>query len=199
MAPRAKQSRNVVCISYAPLRVIRNALDLHRENIRAWAYIYHDHDVYEDGDLKGQLKEPHFHIMIRLYRPFTHSAIKRWFACVNDEGALINTHVVCCSDVGSYFDYLIHKYNPDKYQYDPALRICSNPADFIEDDAICQDNLSDALEDILKGVPSYEIVKKYGRDFIIHSRTLYELADRIRCERSYRSEAQWKEVNELPF
>lgn len=195
MANRTKQSRNVVCISYAPLSVIHNAINLHRDNIRAWAYIYHDKDVND----KGELKEPHFHIILRLYRGFTHSCVKRWFACLNDNGELINTHVVNCSDVGSYFEYLIHKYDPDKYQYDPADRKCSNPLDFLNDDAVCQDNLTDALEDILRGVPSYDIVKKYGRDFIIHSRTLYELADRIRVERCERRCLGYKEVEELPF
>lgn len=192
---RSKQSRNVVCISYAPLSVILSAFDRHRDNIKAWAYIRHDKDVDENGELL----EPHFHIILRFYRSFSHSTIKRWFACFNEDEQLINTHVMNCSDVGAYFDYLIHTYDKDKYQYDPSLRKCSDPRDFVTDEASNTDNLSDALEDLLNHVSTYDLCKKYGRDFIIHSRLLFELADRIRCERSHRSEAQFKEVNSNPF
>ena len=198
MASRTSQSRNVVCISYAPLRVIENAILMHADNIRAWAYIYHD--KFSPAELENTSsgrKEPHYHIILRLYRPFTHSAVKRWFACLNDNGELINTHVVNCSDVGAYFEYLIHKYDPDKFQYDANERKCSNPADFITDDAICQDNLTDALEDILNGVPTYAIVKKYGRDFIVHSRTLFEIADRVRVENSERTSLSYRQINSM--
>lgn len=201
MPSRPSQSRNVVCISYAPLRVIKNALAMHSESIKAWAYIYHDR--FSDSELEESSsgeKEPHYHIMLRFYRPFTHSAVKRWFACLNDDGELINTHVVNCSNVGSYYDYLIHKYDPDKFQFDESDRKCSNPADFESDESICSDSSFDALDMILKGVPTYEIARKYGRDFIIHSRTLFELADRIRAERCDRSlpySVSYKEISDM--
>lgn len=198
MAVRSVQSRNVVCISYAPLSVIERAIQFHADNIRAWAYIYHDRfSPSELENLSSDNKEPHYHIILRLYRPFTHSAVSRWFTCTDVEGKLVNTHVTRCSDVGAYFDYLIHKYNPDKFQYDSSERKCSNPADFITDDAINQDNLTDALIDILNNVSTYDLVKKYGRDFIIHSRTLFELADRIRCERSDRSAIVYNEIHSM--
>lgn len=185
---RATQSRNVVCITYAPLDVIKRSLQMHATSIRAYAYIYHDRFTdAELADAKNGHKEPHYHIIIRLYRSFTLSSIKRWFACVDDNGVLINTHVVPCSDVGAYYDYLIHKYDPDKYQYNLSDVTCSNPLDFTEDQSVNQDNLTDALDDILRGVSAYTIAKKYGRDFIVHSKTLFELADRINCDRCARS------------
>ena len=165
----SNKSRNICGITYAPLSVVENALIFNSQYIKSYAYILHNKD---DG------KEEHIHFIIRLYRPLSLRTIKRWFWCLNDdESAEVNTHPQTCSDVLSYYEYLYHKNHPDKYQYKESSIICSCYDDFVFDSSCIDDTLQECYLAILDGATPDELVRRYGRDFIIHSNQIRQLID----------------------
>lgn len=76
-----------------------------------FAGILHDKDVYEDGENKGQLKKPHWHIVIKFTNAIRCSALSK------DLGIEPN-YLQKCSSLDSALLYLVHEGNADKYQYD---------------------------------------------------------------------------------
>ena len=85
----------------------------------------HDKDL----DPTGQLKKPHYHIILVYGNTTTYSNVKRFTDSLNQpipQGL---------SQIRGYYRYLTHKDNPDKYQYDECdIRTANgfNIADFIE-------------------------------------------------------------------
>lgn len=83
----------------------------------AWAL--HDKDVYEkdaeDGShAKGDLKKPHIHFVCVF-----ESA--RYFHSIAKEIG-VPANVICrCNNLLRAFEYLTHKNDPDKFQYDDAI------------------------------------------------------------------------------
>lgn len=151
------QSRKWSLVTYLPLCEIAKVFADKYDKLRAYAYMYHDKD---DG------KEPHTHVIIWTNTPYAGSTIKNWFRGVDAKGELANTLAEPCKDINSMYRYLIHEDNPDKYQYDPEDRICSDPSQF-EDD-VQTDDVWTAVDDLLNGVPLREVARRYGRDFIYH-------------------------------
>lgn len=76
-----------------------------------WEYIYHDKDIKEDGTPK----EPHWHINIILKEWQTIKGV-----CKLIEGNQ-NSLAIPMNDKREAHEYLTHKNNPDKYQYDEKL------------------------------------------------------------------------------
>ncbi len=76
-----------------------------------WEYIFHDSDVKEDGTLK----EPHWHINIVLREWKTVEAV-----CKLIEGNQ-NSLAIPMNDKRDAHEYLTHKNDPDKFQYDENL------------------------------------------------------------------------------
>lgn len=76
-----------------------------------FAGILHDKDVYEDGENKGQLKKPHWHIVIKF-------ANAVWNVPTAKELGIEPNYLQKCSSLDGALLYLIHEGNPDKYQYE---------------------------------------------------------------------------------
>lgn len=81
-------------------------------SIKQCAYILHDKDVTEDGSIKP----PHYHVVVNLLNPQRLSFFNQ-YKIDGDENLLCQ--IATCPQ--SCFDYLTHKHNPDKYQYDESL------------------------------------------------------------------------------
>lgn len=80
-----------------------------------FAAILHDSDVYEsDGadHKKGDLKKPHWHVVIR----FSPNAV--WSTAVAQDLGIEHNYLEKCRNLNKALLYLVHKDNPDKYQYD---------------------------------------------------------------------------------
>lgn len=72
----------------------------------------HDRDLEDNGNLK----KPHYHLLLSYSSATTLNNIRGWFkACGLGESDL-HTVRVCASSVG-YYRYLTHKDNPEKAQY----------------------------------------------------------------------------------
>ena len=188
-----KTTNELFLISYLPsIDIINNILDKKLKNIKSYAFILHDKDIYLNDILddknvlihkKGDLKVPHFHIYLKLKSNRYADEIKRWFMPkeLTDENGLpynclsqkVKSSVAC-------IEYLIHKNEPEKYQYSENDVVSYNIDSVLDNDSI--DNSIDIVEDMLSGFSTRELVKRYGRDFIFHYSSYSAIVAKIKYE-----------------
>ena len=188
-----KTTNELFLISYLPsIDIINDILDKKLKNIKSYAFILHDKDIYLNDILddknelihkKGDLKVSHFHIYLKLKSNRYADEIKRWFMPkeLTDENGLpynclsqnVKSSVAC-------IEYLTHKNEPEKYQYSENDVISYNIDSVLENDAI--DNSIDIVEDMLSGFSTRELVKRYGRDFIYHYSSYSAIVAKIKYE-----------------
>lgn len=165
---RAKQSRNMCIMTYCPGEHIQKVIEFHSDVIRAYAYIFHDKFSPDElGD--KETKEPHYHIVLRLTVPMTESSVSKWFTYYNSEGLKQRVDCISTDDPFDSYDYLTHKHNPEKYQFDDLDVTVSDSNLFTRNKSkISDDSSLNALDDMLNGVDVYTICRRYGRDVIYH-------------------------------
>ena len=121
------------------------------------AMIYHDRDVLADGSLK----EPHWHILV-----YFANAVSLKGACAAiDEICVGNVLGEPVKDVQGAYQYLVHKNNPEKFQYCPSDIITWG--DF--EKLIAEDKKEAQNEQFLMDLLSlsrWEMACKYGRDYM---------------------------------
>lgn len=76
-----------------------------------FAGILHNQDVYEDGEHEGELKKPHWHIVLRFKNAVWNTAIAK-------ELGITPNYLEACKDVDSALLYLVHYGNEKKAQYE---------------------------------------------------------------------------------
>ena len=76
-----------------------------------FAAILHDKDVYEDVEKAGELKKPHWHIVLRFKNAV-------WNTAVAKELGITPNYLEACKNVDASLLYLVHYGNDDKAQYD---------------------------------------------------------------------------------
>lgn len=160
--------RKFSLITYLPQIKFEVALLAHMNQIRSYAYIYHDKDVKEDGTPK----EPHLHLLLVTHNNCTVSAVKRWFKGTDEKGMEVNTLCEIPHDIFELYDYLTHSRPEDKalgkYQYDKSLLISNDYKFFEMAQGYDDDNILLACESLLNGANVRDLGKRYGRDFILH-------------------------------
>lgn len=93
-------------IKYIDLDKIEKILN-EKDCIRDWAYIVHDKDVND----KGELKEPHIHLALRFHNAYDTKHVAQWFDIKENYVNKVK---------GKWVDmlkYLTHKNALDKFQY----------------------------------------------------------------------------------
>lgn len=178
--------RKFSCVTYLDDVRFKLALMQHSNQIRVYAYAYHDKDIKDNGELK----EPHTHFLIVTYNTCTVNAVQRWFGRpLDDKGQEINTFVQNCSDIYYMFDYLTHN-TPDcvekgKYRYDKEIVKSNNFGYFQADEKSDYDNITLATEMLLKGEKVHDVAKIFGRDFILHYNTIKSYVNDVLRQRKY--------------
>ena len=76
-----------------------------------FAAILHDKDVYEDGEHAGELKKPHWHIVVRFKNAV-------WNTAVAKELGITPNYLESCKNVDSSLLYLVHYGCDEKAQYE---------------------------------------------------------------------------------
>lgn len=76
-----------------------------------FAAILHDKDVYEDGEHKGELKKPHWHLVLRFKNAV-------WNTAVAKELGITPNYLEACKDQDASLLYLVHYGKEEKAQYD---------------------------------------------------------------------------------
>ena len=136
-----------------------------------WAYIFHDQDD----------NVPHYHVLLHYENARSGSAVLKDFVGYQNTFVKRCEHgaVVC-------YEYLTHKNDPDKYQYNADRIISHNPvywSHFIPD--IRDRTDTDFIEDLLNSekLDYYKMAKKYGRDFMKNWRNYVDFRDEVLFQR----------------
>ncbi len=108
-----------------------------------YAYCLHDKDVKDDET--GELKKAHVHVVMKFTGRRTLSSVKNEMMGYGVPDNLVNT---CNERV--MLRYLIHKDNPEKYQY-PLSDIQTNMSDAVHD----------AMNDEITSDEAFRILNKY--------------------------------------
>lgn len=155
-----------------------------------FCWIYHDQDTTEDGELK----KPHYHVMVCWGNNTTYKNVKKHFAEVASNGYILR--------VGSgrgYYLYMPHLTRPEKHQY--KLEDVHFENGMNEDDVYTELDYDGALQDIDKIIMNLDITDyaqllayfyKTGDRFYIrvchkNVRHLAELLKSVRCTDSYKT------------
>lgn len=130
------------CVTYVSADEVHRILRQH--DIKTAWMMEHNDEVYDEGEKKGQPKEPHTHFVFRTKNGHTFDAIRKWFDGVKDPTSGLQVNVRIEQTKGSTergaVRYLAHLDNPEKKQYNPEDILCFNAesrrqlADFQADD-----------------------------------------------------------------
>lgn len=165
----SKKQRNFCLTTYLSENQILAVLQKHDMQIKAYAYILHNRDINEDGSPKTE----HFHLLIALVNATTVNSVRSWFDGFKDEkNEYITTLAQPINDVSGSYEYLTHNTEgakaENKYLYS-SENVKGFNLDFFKDTTVREiDNLSLAVADMVAGVPIAVVMKRYGRDFIVH-------------------------------
>ena len=108
---------NFTGVTYGDVDLIVQLLRLH-DGVTAFV-IKHDKDVIiDDPDNNGKLKPEHIHFVIKCKNAHTISAVKKWLYHENEEGREEHVLVQECQSLKGAVRYLLHRDDPNKYQYD---------------------------------------------------------------------------------
>lgn len=156
--------------------------------IQHWAYCYHDKDVEN-----GKPKPPHTHVLVCTYDAKTVSAMRKRFGRLAVEVAKDgeqpqNTLGSVMSSPCGAWRYLIHADDPDKFQYPVGDRVGDdyvywNNTDtyFDSTDTTVNHGLA-MVEDVLSGTSTMELVRRYGKEYIYHSRQIRDIVKDVISE-----------------
>ena len=160
--------------------------------VQHWAYITHDRDINEGGELK----EKHTHILLYTYEAKTSSAIKKnfdnfsadYYGVCNEKPQ--NTMCQDCHDVCAQWRYLRHLDDKHKAQYDMQDVICDdlsywNTLDKYNGltDSVGNTGLS-ILDDYMNGTDCYTMAQRYGKEWIYHIAHYQNAVRLMACEQS---------------
>lgn len=130
------------------------------ELAKHYAYIKHDKDVNEDGTPK----ETHYHILITFEREKSLAWIRKHIA--SDQNTLSQP----IKSIGEAFEYLWHKNDKSKAQYEKAEVITDSYKyweRYSEEDVETDDKNEMFVNDLMaEDYSPIKMAKKYGRDFI---------------------------------
>lgn len=153
-----KKSRFFAFMSYLTKEQILDVIYKKATSIRAYAIIDHNKDE----------AEPHRHFVLRTNGSWTAPQINKWFDGQTDEnGKKINTFCEIVHDRTAICDYLTHKNDPDKHQYDESDIIDGGLYD-IRSKGETADDTYEIIEKMAAGTSTREMVRLYGRDFVYH-------------------------------
>lgn len=99
------RARNFNLVLYDEDEKHKSAIDFIQKNYD-YAIILHDKDI----DNYGEIKKPHYHIVIRFKNA-------KWSSSLAEELGITENYIEECKSLKSSLLYLIHFYDEDKYQY----------------------------------------------------------------------------------
>lgn len=177
-SPRV-QGANYSCITYLSPEQFHEVLSRKDSQIKHFAYILHDKDVYPDGSPK----EPHYHLIVCLNFKINESTFRNWWKGYFDsDGKAINTLVEITRSVNVSYRYLTHADDPDKFQYADSAIVSTDHAWFLDEVNDNADQVWGWVEMVLNGTPLRDVARIGGRDFIYHYNAVRVLVNDIRDE-----------------
>lgn len=104
---KKENGRNFCLLLYPEDKTHVVALEKIKSNYD-YAYILHDKDVNEDGEIK----KAHWHVVVNVGKN------ARWNTAIADELGITPNYIEKCGKLDRALEYLIHYNEPDKYHYD---------------------------------------------------------------------------------
>ncbi len=205
--------RKFSLVTYMPIAEVDKFLRS-AEWVQHWSYILHDKDKYpddvkdKDGKVihkKGDPKDPHIHVLLYTYHQKTSSAVRKRFEkyareiAKKDGSTPQNTLADICDDVEAMYDYQCHiGEDPEiKVPYPTSDRVVDDPSYWAKyektsglNDVIDNTGLA-MVNDLLSGTSVYQMVEKYGKDYIYHKTHFDKVVSEIRWS-DYRESAKAK-------
>ncbi|MBQ0099689.1 MAG: hypothetical protein KBS91_03995 [Firmicutes bacterium] len=161
-------------------------------NLEYYAYCVHDCDTWQE-DFKehkqGDAKDVHFHILLCFSEKVTLSVSAYLFH--TESVTAINTY-----NLSKQYNYLTHNSEKcrreHKYQYSQE-DIVSNDIEYFK--SRCVDKNSDekalnCVDDMVRGISTRELVRKYGTFAVMQYRNLREISQRIRDENKRKDDSK---------
>lgn len=142
-------------------------------NIKSWAYIIHDKDVDEEGNIV----EPHVHIVLEFYESVKYSTAGGYVGVPAQYVAKIRQQYKSgrrwLADIGGALSYLTHRNKPDGYQYDDAEVVAKPGYDWLAVRTKSEERQKKrkSLQAILDGIDTGEIRRYNVFDYM--SQSLY--------------------------
>lgn len=110
-SPTKYRSRNFVAVLYPEDPTHASALDKLKSNGYSFAAILHDKDVYEDGEHQGELKKPHWHVVLKFKNAV-------WNTSIAKELGVGSNYLETCKSLDDALLYLVHfGYENRKHEY----------------------------------------------------------------------------------
>lgn len=176
------------CITYLPNEILKERLK--HKDISHYCYILHDKDTVEGGELK----EGHIHLLITFKQPKSINSVRKIFEHKQ------NTLAKPMEDVVHDIQYLTHKNDPDKFQYDEK--------DIVTDGSTYWSRLAKS-EDIDNGNEAFindlcdpnislrEMAIRYGRDYMKNYRAYHHFAQEMVKDEFRRSNYEMAAMQEV--
>lgn len=152
--------RNFATIVY-PESCPDNWLDiLSSEAVPAFVSPLHDSDRYTDGDKKGEIEKPHYHVLLMYDGVKTNDQVTEFVKTFGGVGLKI------VQSIRGYARYLCHLDNPDKFKYDTEKVICLGGSDYYSIITLADDKYNCIAEMIeyceKKDIRSYQELLLYS-------------------------------------
>lgn len=175
-------------VTYGEVDQVIELLKLH-DGVTAFV-IKHDKDVIEDIENRGQPKQEHIHFVIKCKNAHTISAVKKWLYHENEEGREEHVLVQECQSLKASVRYLLHRDNPEKYQYsiEDIQYIGGMKAQRLAQDYLCDDGEEDRQYQVVMDIVNYDInwqeaMKRAPELFIHKPQQMKTLIKILRVER----------------
>lgn len=135
-----------------------------------WAYAIHDKDE----------TDTHIHIVCTFVQAKSFNSVRKLM------GGEQNTLIQELTDSKKAYEYLTHKNDPEKYQYDESIIKSNDPNHFIKEANDRVYSNYEFVDDILnEDMTTRELGYKYGRDYMKNMKAYDEFAKRVKMEENY--------------
>lgn len=175
--PSHRRVRMFSIMTYHSERDIQDCIAVHSQSIRAFAYIHHDKDE----------TTPHYHLLIRTYDAWSSVQLSKWFdkyKAVDGQNTLIEP----ASDMQALVEYLTHgdlaSIEAGKYRYNVEEIVDGGLLDTVEKKD-SYDNTYEIINEMLKGVPTKVLIRRYGKQLIYHYSQFIAVKEAIEREEYY--------------
>lgn len=149
---------------------LQKGLTEYIEHVKNYVYILHK--------AEEEQKKDHIHLLIRLKNTYAIKTVVKWFSTDIDSA---KDEVI--DQPRQFVKYMLHQTEKSiedgKIKYDESELKSDNLDYWLKAD---QDTMKLIIEDLLDGVTTWEMVTKYGRDFIIHYKSIMMVVKDIRRE-----------------
>lgn len=193
-----KRGRLHSLVTYANIEDIKKVLEYHDEQIKHWCCICHDKDKDENGDDVI----PHHHMVIEFYDAYRVTSVRNWFKpCLDEKGESVTTLGQLVKDRRSITDYLCHDNTPEKHQY-PKEDVYNYPDMVMIAGTSPRNDDEPALniiDDMLHGATYYELIRRYGREFIINSQKYRDAVGLMISDMSLPDDLTREQKNEIYY